>query len=289
MYKTNKKVKMIIVGTIVFGMVVSANFSAFAQQQQSQQPQQPQPTAEILKKYLDLPAEQRKEENKALLKLYADLRVSDVRDGMDWFGYHHYGSIDPKVRPLYRTHVVGIARTARYLPYVGPAPLERGDEYTKWQGMYYDKICTYPWMNDIEDGDFMAIDLSGVDAGLLGSENTLRGIMKGCRGYVINGGGIRDTDETINQKVPVWSYFTSQGMDQARIQFDAKDIPVAIGGVTIFPGDVIVADGDGVIVVPRLVAQEVAKQAQKMISDDKRTRRASYEKLGWKLDSTVTE
>ena len=101
------------------------------------------------------------------------------------------------------------------------------------------------------------------------------------------GSGVRDTDEVINQKVPVWSTFISQAMVQARIQFDAKDIPIAIGGVTIFPGDIIVADGDGVIVVPRNAAEEVAKQAKKMISDDKATRRALYEKLGWELDDTV--
>ena len=108
-----------------------------------------------------------------------------MRDGMDWYGYHHYGSIDPKVRPLYRTHVVGIARTARYLPYVGPAPLERGEAYTRWQGMYYGRICTYPWIDEIEDGDFMAIDVSGVDVGLIGSENTSRALMRGCRGFVL--------------------------------------------------------------------------------------------------------
>ena len=40
-------------------------------------------------------------------------------------------------------------------------------------------------------------------------------------------------------------------MVQCKIQFDAKDIPIAIGDVTIKPGNIIVADGDGVIVVPR--------------------------------------
>ena len=284
MNMTNKKVRMMIAGTVISGMVVFGNFSTFAQQ--ARQPQ-PHLTVEMLKKYVDIPDAQRKEENKKFLEMYAELRVADVRDGMDWFGYHHYGSVDPAVRPLFRTHVVGIARTARYLPYVGPVPLERGEAYNRWQGMYYNRICTYPWMDEIEEGDFMAIDVSGVNVGLLGSENTLRGLLRGCRGYVINGSGIRDTDETINQRIPVWSHFISQAMVQARIQFDAKDIPVAIGGVAIFPGDIIVADGDGVIVVPRSIAEDVAKQAQTMINDDKRTRRALYEKLGWDLDDTV--
>ena len=73
----------------------------------------------------------------------------------------------------------------------------------------------------------------------------------------------------ILQKIPVWSYFVSQKMDQVRVQFDAKDVPVAIGGVTVHPGDVIVADGDGVIVVPRKIAKDVAKYAHKELYKDK--------------------
>ena len=50
-----------------------------------------------------------KEENKKLLEMYAPLRVADVRDGMDWLGYHHYGTLDRDIRPLWRTRVCGIA------------------------------------------------------------------------------------------------------------------------------------------------------------------------------------
>jgi len=269
----NKKVGMMIVGAIIAGVTVFYANSV----------------AQNVEKKAGDTDDQRKAENKVLLDLYKNLRVADVRDGMDWIGYHNFGSIDPAVRPIFRTRAVGIARTARYLPFEGPYPTEKGEEYTKWQGWYYNTVCTYPWMDDIEDGDFMAIDVSGVNVGLIGSENSLRALMKGLRGFVINGSGIRDTDETIKEKMPVWSYFIAQSMVQCKIRFDAKDIPVAIGGVTIYPGDVIVADGDGVIVVPRKVAQEVAKYATKILNTDKDTRKASYEKLNWKLDETVTK
>jgi len=229
------------------------------------------------------------EENKALLEAYKDLRVADVRDGMDWIGYHNFGTLDHNVRPLFRTRAVGIARTARYLPFVGPYPEAKGEEYTKWQGWYYGNVCTYPWVADICEGDFMAIDVSGVDVGLLGSENTLVALGKGVRGFVLNGSGIRDTDEVIMQKIPVWSHFVSQSMVQCKIQFDAKDIPVAIGGTTIFPGDVIVADGDGVIAVPRKAAFEVAKYAAGILKQDKDSRRGHYIALNRELDNTVSQ
>jgi regulator of RNase E activity RraA len=76
-------------------------------------------------------------------------------------------------------------------------------------------------------------------------------------------------------------------MVQCKIQFDQKNVPIAIAGVTIFPGDVIVADGDGVICVPRAIAQDVAKYAQQILSDDKITRRKLYEALNRELDNTV--
>ncbi|GGH82397.1 regulator of RNase E activity RraA [Pullulanibacillus pueri] len=227
------------------------------------------------------------DDRQEILELYKDLRVCDVRDGMDWVGMHGYGTVHHSFRPLFRTKVVGIARTARYLPFEGPVPKMTPEEYTEWVGYYYNNICIYPWGDDIVDGDFMVIDVSGVDVGLLGSDNTLSYLAKGNRGFLLNGGGIRDTDEVIMQGIPVWSQFVSQGMDQARLRYDAKDVPVAIGGVAIYPGDVIVADGDGVIVVPRKLARDVAKYAHQELGNDKVSRKEKYEALGWELDETV--
>jgi len=229
-----------------------------------------------------------REENQRLLALYAPLRVADVRDGMDWLGYHHYGTLDRDIRPLWRTRICGIARTARYLPYEGPAPLCRGDEYTAWSNHYYNTVATYPWIDDIEEGDVIVLDMSGVDVGLMGSDNTLSCLAKGARGIITNG-GIRDSDECILQKVPIWCRFVSQKMDQARIRFSEKDIPVALGGVAIYPGDVIVADGDGVIAVPRRDAEQVALFASRELRNDKANRKAKYEALGWAPDDTMKE
>ncbi|TVY11118.1 RraA family protein [Paenibacillus cremeus] len=221
-----------------------------------------------------------------LLELYKDLRVADVRDGMDWNMMHHYGSVHYEIRPLFRTRVVGIARTARYVPYEEAVPKMTSEEYTKWVKWYYKEVCYDPWHKSITKGDFMIIDQSGVDVGILGSNNTLAGIRDGIVGYVTNG-GVRDTDEVIMQGVPVWSKFVSQKMDQGRIRFDSLDVPVNIGGVVVNTGDVVVADGDGVIVVPRKLAYEVAKYAHQELKNDKAGRRKIYEQLGWELDSTV--
>ncbi|HZK34243.1 MAG TPA: RraA family protein [Bacillota bacterium] len=227
-----------------------------------------------------------KEERGDLLSLFSDLRVADVRDGLDWNMMHHYGSMSTDIRPLFRTRAVGIARTARYLPYQGDIPHMTPEEYTEWSGYYYNSVCTYPWFDDIEDGDFIVIDQSGVDAGLMGSNNGLEAYVKGARGLVTNG-GVRDTDELVIQKVPFWSKMISQGMVQGRLQFDAKDIAVNVGGVVVNPGDIVVADGDGVVVVPIEMAEDVSKYAHKELGSDKTSRRDLYIQAGMDLDDTV--
>ncbi len=227
-----------------------------------------------------------RDEREFLLGLFKDLRVADVRDGMDWCMLHHYGSMSVDIRPLYRTRAVGIARTARYLPYQGSIPAMTPDEYTEWSGWYYNNVCTYPWMKEIEPGDFIVIDQSGVNVGLMGSNNGLECKRAGATGLVTNG-GVRDTDELILQKVPFWSKFCSQGMVQGRVQYDAHNIPVQVGGVVVNPGDIVVADGDGVIVVPRAKAEDVAKYAKRELVNDKAARRKLYESMGMELDDTV--
>lgn len=225
-------------------------------------------------------------ENQELLDLYKDLRVADVRDGMDWMMMHPIGSMWPEIRPLYRTKAYGIARTARYMPYQGSIPKMTPEEYSEWSGWYYGNVCTYPWVKEIEPGDFVVIDQSGVNAGLMGSNNGLECKRNGAHGLVSNG-GVRDTDELILQQVPFWSRMVSQGMVQGRLQFDARDIPVNVGGVLVQPGDIVVADGDGVIVVPRASARDVAHYAHRELSSDKAARRSLYETLGMELDDTV--
>jgi regulator of RNase E activity RraA len=226
------------------------------------------------------------DDRRGLLALYDDLRVADVRDGMDAMMLHPTGSMSPAIRPLWRTRAAGIARTVRYLPWDGTIPRMAPGEYADWTRWYYKEVCPYPWMGEIDEGDFVVIDQSGVDAGLMGSDNTLGGIRKGARGYVTNG-GVRDTDEIILQQVPFWSAMCSQSMVQGRLRYDAQDVPVCLGGVTVHPGDVVVADGDGAIVVPQAVACDVARLAREVHESDKVNRRRHYDALGRAHDDTL--
>ena len=63
--------------------------------------------------------------------------------------------------------------------------------------------------------------------------------------------------------------------------------PIVCGGVLVMPGDVVVADGDGVLVVPRGVAADVARYARRIMDGDKAGRRRLYEALGLPSDPSV--
>ena len=79
----------------------------------------------------------------------------------------------------------------------------------------------------------------------------------------------------------------SGGIRPGRNELESINRPVVIGGVLVRPGDVVVGDGDGVLVVPRAVAEKVAIHARGILDSDKEGRRRMYEKLGLPLDQTV--
>ena len=80
-----------------------------------------------------------------------------------------------------------------------------------------------------------------------------------------------------------------RGIRPGRNELESVNKPVTIGGVLIHPGDVIVADGDGVICVPREFAKPVAEFAHEILSKDKQARKRLYQQLGMPLDKTVQE
>ncbi len=237
--------------------------------------------------------------NDQLLKLYAGLRVADVCDGMDMVGLTNVGMMDPKIAPLWKDidsfshQLVGIAFTVRYVPSqrpMHPGTLDR-EAYKKWRDEWYTNLSGEPFIQEIEPGHVIMIDnADDGDAGTVGSNNSMLWTRQGAVG-VIAAGGIRDTDEIIKQGIPVYmDYFKrGRGIRPGRNELASYNEPIVIGGAYIRPGDVIVADGDGVVVVPREKAVEVADAAREEKNIDMAARRRLYKELGIPLDFTVDE
>lgn len=234
--------------------------------------------------------------NKEILSLYEGLRVADVSDGMDAVGLPDVGLMEQAIVPLWRDtddmshHVVGIAITARYVPTnrVVKMPVNT-EEYRAWEGKWYNELSSEPYAELIEEGSVVVLDVAGDgDTGSVGSYNSLDWYSRGARGIISNG-GVRDIDEIVKQKIPVYLDMMNRGrgIRPGRNELESVNKPVSVGGALVNPGDIIVADGDGVIVVPRQHARPVAEYARTILNQDKQGRHSLYKKLGRPLDNTV--
>ena len=232
--------------------------------------------------------------DKAVLALFKGLRVADVVDGMDSVGLVDSGTMDPEIHALWRDTMgfshrfVGIAVTARYVPTQRTtAGVRTPEAYDAWSGDWYDKLSPESFAPLIRPGTALVIeDAPAADVGSIGSYNILEWTRLGCIGVVTNGTA-RDTDEIITEKVPLYLRRIGRGIRPGRNELESVNRPIVCGGVLVVPGDVIVADGDGVVVVPRAKAEAVAKYARRIMEGDKDGRRDLYRQLGLKPDASI--
>jgi 4-hydroxy-4-methyl-2-oxoglutarate aldolase len=233
-------------------------------------------------------------EDDQVLKAFEGLRVADVCDGMDAVGLQNIGLMDREIHPLWRdtekfTHrFIGIAVTVRYVPtQQAPAGKRSVEEYDKWAGDWYKNKSPEPFQALLRPGSALVIDdAPNADVGSIGSNNIMSWKLRGCTG-VVTDATARDTDEIITEKVPLYFRKTGRGIRPGRNEVESVNRPIVVGGVLVMPGDVIVADGDGVQVVPRDHALAVAAYAHKILDGDKEGRRKLYEKLGLPTDPSV--
>jgi regulator of RNase E activity RraA len=234
------------------------------------------------------------EDDDKILKAFEGLRVADVTDGMDAVGLFNIGLMDTEIHPLwkdpkdYAHRFIGIAVTVRYVPTQNPPagkmPIE---EYDRWAGSWYNRKSPEPFMEILRPGSALIIDEApNADVGSIGSNNIMAWKVRGCVG-VVTDATARDTDEIETQKVPLYLRKVGRGIRPGRNEVESVNRPVVVGGVLVMPGDVIVADGEGVLVVPRDKALEVAAYAKKILDGDKEGRRNLYKKLGLPEDASV--
>jgi 4-hydroxy-4-methyl-2-oxoglutarate aldolase len=228
-----------------------------------------------------------------ILELYKNLRVADVSDGLDMVGLPGTGLVDPAIHPDWVdlknfTHIFrGIAITVRYVPTQRPALPAPGEEFHKWEGNFYNIYSHEAFTQLIRPGSAIVIDdVEDRDIGSIGSNNILYWYKLGAVGIVTDAGA-RDTDEVGLEGVPLYLKKKGRGIRPGRNEIESVNRPVSIGGVLVCPGDVVVGDGDGVVIVPRAVAEQVAKYASEILTSDKAGRKGLYESLGRPLDKTV--
>ena len=282
---------LVLIVTLGFSLVFSGSYSRPALANQNAGPN----TNELRagKNYIPTKVYSVKDDEQTL-KLFEGLRVADVSDGMDKVGLTNTGLMSPEIHALwkdtvhYKHRFIGIAVTVRYVPTnKPPAPAMETQPFDRWVGQWYNQLSSEPFVPLIRKGTALVIDdAPDSDVGSIGSNNIMGWRVRGCVGVVTNATA-RDTDEIITEKVPLYFRKPGRGIRPGRNEIESVNRPIVCGGVLVEPGDVIVADGDGVIVVPRERAKEVAEYAQAIIEGDKAGRRNLYKKLGLPPDDSV--
>jgi 4-hydroxy-4-methyl-2-oxoglutarate aldolase len=234
-----------------------------------------------------------REDDDRTLAAFAGLRVADVSDGLDMVGLQDRGLVDPEIKTLWRdaeafTHrFCGLAVTVRYVPTNRRANAMTAEQFRAWESSWYQTLSPEPFVELLRPGSVVVIDAGADgDTGTIGSNNILAWKLRGAVG-VVTSGGARDTDEIVKERVPLYLRRLGRGIRPGRNEVESVNRPVQLGGVLVRPGDVVVADGDGVVVVPREHAEAVARAARGILDSDKKGRRDLYKKLGIPEDATV--
>jgi 4-hydroxy-4-methyl-2-oxoglutarate aldolase len=222
-----------------------------------------------------------------VLRVARSVRTSDIADALDSLGLQERHQMDPRMRPLYPG--IRFARIAHPMAYdLLDRPLEpmTYEEFSRrqyasgpdglWRG-------AGPWGAPDE---VLVIDAKGTAAGILGSANTLGGRARGTVGFVIDG-TCRDSFECTVQRTPVFSTVRSPAHPMGRIRPVSDGEPIVCAGAPVRTGDLVVADDDGVVIVPQEIAAEVVDRARRIQEADRPGRRRGYAKLGLPFDETV--
>lgn len=140
-------------------------------------------------------------------------------------------------------------------------------------------VRTYPgdWAKTVEavdmarPGQIIVIDAGGVGPAVWGELATHGAIQKAIAGVVIDG-AIRDVEEIKRLKFPAFSRLVTSAAGEPK-GFGEIGIPVNVCGVKVFPGDYIAGDSDGVVVIPKQKAIEIANRAMSVLEMENRLRK----------------
>lgn len=171
-----------------------------------------------------------------LLAAFADIPTATLSDAM---GRH--GALASAIRPIYQDiRMVGAALTVLCFP--------------------GDNLMTHKALQMVQADDVLVIDDGDYDTGCFGHRSALTAKARGGRGVVCSG-SVRDVAMLRQERFPIFARSVSPRAPQKNTP-GSINVPVQVGGIVICPGDIVVGDDDGVVVVPRAMARAVLEKAR---------------------------
>jgi len=182
-----------------------------------------------------------KRPSKQTISKLRSLPVANIADTM---GKPCMFTLDPQIRPAFEgINLVGPAVTVR----------ERPDS----------NLMSHAAIDLMERGDVLVVDAGGYTRTAVGGFLMSRKMMsKSAEGVVVDGAW-RDRAEITKARFPVYCRAWQPGGPHKDVP-GSVNVPVTVGGVVVHPGDIIVGDDDGLVVVPRDSADEVIARAQEI-------------------------
>ncbi len=198
-----------------------------------------------------------------LVSAFKKIDTSTISDALDKLGIVGQCLGVKSINPTWK--IAGLAYTVKY----GPVdPLNKGTV-----GDYID---------DVTPGDIVVLDNQGrLDCTVWGDILTSVAKRRGIAGTVIDG-VCRDTNRSLELDYPMFSVGRYMRTGKDRVQVDAVGEPVSIANVRVRHGDIVVGDADGVVVVPRELAEKVLQIATEIEAAEDQIRAAT--ETGLRLD-----
>ncbi|MFE5672343.1 fumarylacetoacetate hydrolase family protein [Agromyces sp. NPDC056523] len=154
--------------------------------------------------------------------------------------------------------LVGRAKTLRFIPF-------RPDLFASHGGGFNAQKRAF---DTVEPGEVLVVEARGERrTGTVGDVLALRAKFRGAAG-VVTDGGVRDADAVAEIGLPVFSQGPHPAVLGRRHVPWETDVTIACGGAAVQPGDVIVGDGDGVIVIPPALVEEVLAETEAQERED---------------------
>jgi regulator of RNase E activity RraA len=191
-----------------------------------------------------------------IVEAFAKASTGNIADAVDEVTGHR-GFMYHDMKPVFRTKIMGPATTAVLRPVL------------KTDKRSYPNYALQI-LDEAPPGSVLVYVLEGgLETAGIGNLMSTTAKVRGLAGAVIDGGA-RDTEEITQIGFPVWSRSVTPATSVGRYVSVAKQVPVTCAGVLVRPGDWIVADWDGVVVVPADKMADVIALIRQY--DDKETR-----------------
>jgi regulator of RNase E activity RraA len=189
----------------------------------------------------------------AIIERLVKLDTCAVSDGMDRLGLKGatFG-----IRPMWACpKIVGRAVTMK----IKPVGLEKPKQHLGTAAI----VAAQP-------GDIIVVDNGGrPDSSCWGGLLSLAAKTKGISGIVIDG-ACRDIDENRDLEFPVYARGALPMTARNRVMQESFNTEIQFAGVQVHPGDLVIADGSGVVVIPRAQEEEVVKEAETVAATEAR-------------------